>query len=112
MEPDRISIDELKRRMGRNEQIVFIDARSPQAYEESDLQIPGSVRVAPDDAETRVDEIPRHGLIVPYCTARHEKSSARVARVIREDGYLDVKPLLGGLNAWMDAGLPTQPKFD
>jgi len=69
MEVLRIDIDELKQKMGRGERIIFLDARSKDAYEESTVQIPGSIRVPPDEVDAMLDEIPRHGgLIVPYCT--------------------------------------------
>jgi rhodanese-related sulfurtransferase len=110
MEVLRISIDELKHKMGRSERIIFLDARSAKAYAESTVQIPGSQRVPPDQVEGMLDEILRNGLIVPYCTAPKEQQSAIVALALMEDGVRDVKPLLGGLNAWLEAGLPTQPK--
>ena len=64
----RISIDELKHKLGRGERIIFLDARSPGAYDDSTVQIPGSLRVPPDEAESMLADIPRNGLIVPYCT--------------------------------------------
>jgi len=65
---ERISIDELKRKLSSGERIIFLDARSAQAYDESFVQIPGSIRVPPDEAESMLPDIPRNGLIVPYCT--------------------------------------------
>lgn len=58
----------MKRRLDSGETIVFVDARSPEAWEKAELQIPKSIRVPPDSASMPVDDIPKRGLIVPYCT--------------------------------------------
>ncbi len=68
MEPKRISAEEAKRRLDGGERISFLDSRSDAAWQDAAFQIPGSIRVPPDEIEAYVDEIPRDGLIVPYCT--------------------------------------------
>jgi hypothetical protein len=68
MEPQRIAPDEVKRRLDAGEAIVFLDARSNDAWQKAEVQIPESIRVPPDSAEAYLDRIPRRGLIVPYCT--------------------------------------------
>ena len=68
MEPRRISASVAKRRLDRGERVTFVDARSDHAWHSADRRLPHSVRVPPDDAEAYLDEVPRNGLIVPYCT--------------------------------------------
>lgn len=68
MEPQRISPDELKRRIDSGESIVFLDSRASDAWRTANRQIPGSIRVPPDEVERHLDEIPPDGLVVPYCT--------------------------------------------
>jgi rhodanese-related sulfurtransferase len=68
MELDRISKEDVKRRLDAGEPIVFLDTRSDDAWRKADAQIPGSRRVPPDAVEQYLDEIPRDGLIVAYCT--------------------------------------------
>jgi len=67
-EPDRISKEDVKRRLDAGEQIVFLDTRSDDAWRKADAQIPGSTRLPPDAVERHFDDIPREGLIVTYCT--------------------------------------------
>ena len=67
-EPDRISTEEVKRRLDAGQQITFLDTRSDDAWSKADSQIPGSTRIRPDDVEQHLHEIPRQGLIVTYCT--------------------------------------------
>ena len=33
-----------------------------------------------------------------------------MAQTLAEQGFLDVHPLYGGFDAWVDAGLPTEKK--
>ena len=68
MEPSRIDKDELKRRLDTGEQFIFLDDRSPEAWNKADGQIPGSIRVPPDDMDKHVQEIPLNARIVTYCT--------------------------------------------
>jgi rhodanese-related sulfurtransferase len=68
MEPTRISTEDVKRRLDAGERILFLDTRADDAWTKADAQIPGSTRVPPDAVEQHLNEIPREGLIVTYCT--------------------------------------------
>lgn len=64
----RITVDELKRRMHAGEEFTIIDARSPEAWAESDTMIPESVRVPVDQLERNLLAIPKTRPVVAYCT--------------------------------------------
>jgi len=64
----RITIDELKKRMKAGEIFRFIDTRNPQAWAQSDVMLPGAIRVPVDSLPTRISEIPKHIPVVAYCT--------------------------------------------
>ena len=68
MEATRVTVEEVKERMGRGEQFVFLDARNPQAWGEADTKLPGAVRVLADEVERHLDDIPRDRAIITYCT--------------------------------------------
>jgi rhodanese-related sulfurtransferase len=68
MEPTRVTVDEVKERMERGEQFVFIDTRNPKAWGESDTKLPGAIRVPADVVEQHLDEIPQDRVIITYCT--------------------------------------------
>jgi len=68
LEPQRITAEEAKRRLDQAERVVFLDARSDDGWEKAELQIPKSIRVPPNGVEAHLSDIPREGLIVPYCT--------------------------------------------
>ncbi len=64
----RITVDEVRKRMGAGEQFAFIDTRNPQAWGESDVKPPGAIRLLVDKLEEHTPEIPKDRPIVAYCT--------------------------------------------
>ena len=64
----RITIDEVKRRMDRGEQVLFIDTRNHHDWSESEVKLPGARRIHFKALEQHLDELPRDRLIVTYCT--------------------------------------------
>jgi rhodanese-related sulfurtransferase len=67
-EPPRIDPQEVKRRLDAGESIVLLDTRSTESWERSDEQIPGSIRVPPDDVQYHFGEIPINRPVITYCT--------------------------------------------
>ena len=68
MEPERITAEEVKRRMDGGEAVFFMDTRSPTAWDASDLKLPGARRIHYSELEPNIRKIPRDRLVVPYCT--------------------------------------------
>lgn len=67
-EKKRITIDEVKKRMDKGESILFIDTRNPNDWGESDVKLPGALRIHFSELKQHLDELPRDRLIVTYCT--------------------------------------------
>jgi len=67
----RITPQALKAMMGESPPPIILDVRSRGHYAKSDGQIPGSVRVLPDQIRewaTQVDPASKHRRVVAYCT--------------------------------------------
>ena len=64
----RIPIDEVKERMDKGESIVFIDTRNQHDWSESEVKLPGALRIHFRELEQHLDELPHDRLIVTYCT--------------------------------------------
>ena len=108
----RISPEELKQKM-EQEKFIILDLRQPEVYESSQEQIKGSIRLDPNDDEAirrMIDNTDKNAAIVGYCTWHNEYTSARVANIFVKHGFHNVRALLGGLQAWKDAGYPVKPK--
>jgi rhodanese-related sulfurtransferase len=68
MEPTRITVDEVRERMGRGEPFTFVDTRNPQAWAGSDAKLPGAIRVPADEVGQHLSTIPKDRVVVTYCT--------------------------------------------
>ena len=64
----RISIDEVRKRRKAGEDIVFIDSRNPVAWGESDVKVPGAIRVPADRVSQHLAALPKNKPLVVYCT--------------------------------------------
>jgi rhodanese-related sulfurtransferase len=64
----RITVEELKKRMEAGEDFTVIDVRNPQAWTESDAQIPEAIRVPLDKLDENLPRIPKDRPVVAYCT--------------------------------------------
>jgi rhodanese-related sulfurtransferase len=68
MAVQRITAQDLKSRMDAHEPLTVLDTRAPEVWKNSDVQIPGSIRVPPDELNKHLSQIPRDRLAVAYCT--------------------------------------------
>lgn len=64
----RITVDELRGRLDKGENIVIVDVRSRNSYNASKVKIKGSVRIALDEINDRAVELPMGKELVTYCT--------------------------------------------
>lgn len=68
MEPTRVTVDEVKERMDRGEQFIFVDTRNPKTWSEAQTILPNAVRMLPDDVAQKLDVLPKDRCIITYCT--------------------------------------------
>jgi rhodanese-related sulfurtransferase len=64
----RMSPEEASRKLDRGEPVTFLDARNPQAWAASPLQLPSALRAPADQLDEHLGEIPRDHTVVAYCT--------------------------------------------
>jgi len=64
----RITPEELKEIVDNGSPVVVVDLRNEFALDEDSVQIPGALRLTPEQIEVRHEEIPRDRDIVLYCT--------------------------------------------
>jgi len=103
----RITVDELHQRQEAGENLIILDLRSHGELEQNPGLIRGARHMTMDEVPLRLEEIPRDGDIVLYCSCPNEVSSARVALLLRRKGILRARPLLGGIDAWRERKYPT-----
>jgi len=106
IEISRISPQELQQRLASGEPIEIVDLRHAIDLESDPRMLPGARRISVEEMEQRHPELPRDRDVVLYCRCPNEASSARVAVLLRRHGVTRVRPLAGGLDAWIELGLP------
>jgi membrane protein DedA with SNARE-associated domain/rhodanese-related sulfurtransferase len=104
----RISVHELNDMMSRGDDPVVLDVRTAAHRKLDGRQIPGAHPVDLDALETTLERVPRDGEVVVYCACPNEATAAKVALKLRARGFRRVRPLGGGIDAWMSAGLAVE----
>jgi rhodanese-related sulfurtransferase len=99
-----IHVDDLYRLIAAGEDVVIVDVRSPTARSLEPRRIPGAVHVPLQAVDQHARELPRDREIILYCTCPNEVSAAEAAKLLMNSGFTRVRPLHGGLEAWIAAG--------
>ncbi len=100
----RIPVDELRRLVNAGANPVILDVRSAAARKMDGRKIPGARPVDLETPELHLQGVPKSSEIVIYCNCPSEASAARVVRLLMDHGFKRVRPLAGGLDAWIAAG--------
>ena len=66
-EPRRIGPADAWRMIEEGREPVFLDTRNAKHWGQSELQIPGSLRIWRGELEARITEVPRGRPVVTYC---------------------------------------------
>jgi membrane protein DedA with SNARE-associated domain/rhodanese-related sulfurtransferase len=88
---------------------IIIDVRSATARALEPRSIPGALHVPLQEAGRHLQDLPRDRDIILYCSCPSEASAARVAKLLMNHGFAKVRPLHGGLDAWIAAGYAVAP---
>jgi membrane protein DedA with SNARE-associated domain/rhodanese-related sulfurtransferase len=98
----RISVSELYGLLQGDNPPAIIDARSLSSQEKG--RIPGAITIAFDGTTVAVPDVPAGREVIVYCACPNEASAARIAKRLMQQGYSRVRPLHGGIDAWIEAG--------
>jgi rhodanese-related sulfurtransferase len=97
-----ISIDELRERLSQDPRPFLIDIGSNLSHQ-SRPHIPGAALLDLDQVANASD-FPVDREIIVYCNCPNEASAKRAAQILLKKGLKRVRPLAGGLDAWVAAG--------
>ena len=97
-----ITIDELRERLQSDPRPFVVDVGSSLAHQ-SRPHIPGAAMLDLDQI-AHADDFPTDREIVVYCNCPNEASAKRAAQILIKKGLKRVRPLAGGLDAWVAAG--------
>jgi rhodanese-related sulfurtransferase len=85
---------------------LLIDVRSAGGRESG--FIPGSLWIEPLAPDEELRNLPITEEVVIYCACPNEASAAVVAKRLMKAGFHRVRPLKGGIDAWVASGLPLE----
>ncbi len=100
----RIRVEDLRPLIESGRPPAIVDVRTTRSFAAQHIR--GALRMTLEEVDEKLADLPRDGEIVLYCTCPNEASAARVARLLMDRGFTRVRPLEGGLDAWIAAGLP------
>jgi rhodanese-related sulfurtransferase len=104
----RMSAEELKAKLSRNEAVTVLDVRATDSYVNSSNRIRGSIHVKLRRLEFRLTlpplrDVPRDSEVITYCACPHDEASIRAAQILIDAGFKRVHVLDGGWQAWLRA---------
>lgn len=104
---DRITVPELRQLMAEAGVNTILDVRSA-ITQAATGRIPGSRTVDLKTIEESLRGMEVHGEVVVYCACPNEASAVKVAQQLKRLGFNRVRPLAGGIEAWIAAGLQVE----
>jgi adenylyltransferase/sulfurtransferase len=102
-----ITVEELKRRLDRGEQVFILDVRNPEEYQI--CRIPGSTLLPLPQLPQRYGELDRGREMVVHC--KSGMRSAKAIQFLRQQGFDKVKNLQGGILAWAERIDLSMPRY-
>jgi adenylyltransferase/sulfurtransferase len=102
-----ITVQQLKARLDRGENVFILDVRNPPEYDI--CRLPGSVLVPLPELPQRIAELDKSREMVVHC--KSGMRSAKAIQFLRQQGFTRLANLKGGILAWADQVDPSMPKY-
>ncbi|MEK6566073.1 MAG: rhodanese-like domain-containing protein [Bacteroidota bacterium] len=101
-----ISVEELKQKLDSGEKPFLLDVREPVEYQIANI---GGLLIPLRQVPQRVNELDANQEIIVYC---HSGSrSGRAVSYLHDQGFKNVKNLVGGIEAWSRRIDPKVPRY-
>lgn len=104
---DRLTVDELDELIRAKRVGKVIDVRSPMSQAMTG-RIPGAITVDPQNIRVDLVAVEPDSEVIVYCACPNEYTAAKVAKALVQHGFKRVRPLQGGIDAWVAAGHPVE----
>ena len=99
-----LTVGELHRQWQAGHAPLLVDVRFDYEYREG--HVPTTLHVELGDLPEHVDGLPRDAGLATLCAAGFRACTA--ASILQRDGFSDVSLVLGGTDAWREAGYPLE----
>ncbi len=98
--PANISVDEASELFKQG--AYMLDVRQPEEWAQG--HIDGAILIPLGELESRISEIPTDRDVLIICRSGNRSTQAR--ELLRSAGLTRTTSIMGGMNAWLAAGLP------
>ena len=104
-----LSVEELKNKLDKKEDFVFIDVR--EDYEYQIANIDGTKLIPLSQFESRVSELEsaKDKEIVAHC--HHGGRSRQALEILKSKGFKNLKNVAGGIHEWSTKVDPSVPQY-
>ena len=100
---DRVTVDELRNLIDEKKVQALVDVRSALTQAATG-RIPGARAIDMKKIDEGFKNVPVEGEVIVYCACPNEATAVKVAQKLRNAGFKRIRPLLGGIDAWIEAG--------
>ena len=100
---DRVTVDELRNLIDEKKVQALVDVRSALTQAATG-RIPGARAIDMKKIDEGFKGVPVEGEVIVYCACPNEATAVKVAQRLRKAGFKRIRPLLGGIDAWIEAG--------
>ena len=102
-----IDVVALKQRLYLAEDMMIIDVRDEMSVRANAVILPRARWIPFSLLRDRLPELPLDKPIVVYCDCPEDQAAVVTSELLRQSGGKDVRPLVGGLQAWIKQGWST-----
>ncbi len=102
-----IDVTEVKQKLDRGDNFVFIDVREPHEYQIA--RIAGATLIPLGDLPKRMNELNKDADIIVHCKSGGR--SQKAVDLLNQNGFKHVLNVTGGITAWSDKVDPSVPKY-
>ena len=100
---DRVTVDELHSLIKEQKVQAIVDVRSALTQAATG-RIPGARAIDMKRISQGFDGVAVDGEVIVYCACPNEATAVKVAQQLKKLGFKRIRPLLGGIDAWIEAG--------
>jgi adenylyltransferase/sulfurtransferase len=101
-----ISVEELKRRLDRHDEIVILDVREPDEFEFCNI---GGYLIPLEELPRRMTELDKTKEIAVIC--HYGGRSSQAVQFLRHAGFTKARNVSGGIETWAERLDPGMPRY-
>jgi rhodanese-related sulfurtransferase len=104
-----VTADTVKEHMHHGDPLQLVELRHRHEHDWGLFKARGALRFENNSLEQHLAEIPHDRPIVVFSDCPGDETSVQATQVLMKHGWNDVHRLVGGFDAYLEAGLPVEP---